>query len=46
MNEVVHWQAALEYVGGDEPLLRELLAVFLEECPRWLTELAQARSTP
>jgi HPt (histidine-containing phosphotransfer) domain-containing protein len=39
MTQTVNWEAALEYVGGDEHLLREVLRVFLEECPRWLAEL-------
>jgi two-component system sensor histidine kinase/response regulator len=39
MNQAVNWEAALEHVGGDVRLLRELLALFLEECPRWLAEL-------
>jgi two-component system sensor histidine kinase/response regulator len=42
MTQTVNWEAALEYVGGDEALLRELLAVFLEECPKWMAELERA----
>jgi HPt (histidine-containing phosphotransfer) domain-containing protein len=39
MQQSLNWEAALEYVGGDERLLRELLSVFVEECPRWLADL-------
>jgi len=39
MAEGLNWEAALDYVGGDDVLLRQLLAVFLEECPRWHAEL-------
>jgi two-component system, sensor histidine kinase and response regulator len=31
--------AALDRVGGDEDLLKELIAVFLEDYPGWLAEL-------
>ena len=41
----VNWEAAREYVGGDEDLLRELLKVFLDECPRWMAELDRAIAT-
>ncbi len=33
---------ALSRVGGDEELLRELIGVFLEECPRWLADVRAA----
>ncbi|HXG12618.1 MAG TPA: response regulator [Gemmataceae bacterium] len=36
------WDAALEYVGGDRQLLADLVAIFFEECPRWLDELRRA----
>ncbi len=39
MQPSLNWEAALEYVGGDERLLREVLSVFVEECPRWLADL-------
>jgi two-component system, sensor histidine kinase and response regulator len=42
MNQAVNWNAALEYVGGDKDLLRELFQVFIEECPRWRSDLHQA----
>jgi PAS domain S-box-containing protein len=34
--------AALEQVGGDADLLRELTAVFLQDCPRMTDELREA----
>lgn len=34
--------AALLRLGGDEELLRELCTVFLEECPKWMSELGAA----
>lgn len=39
---LVDWDAALDYVGGDRALLRELVNMFLAEYPRWLAELRQA----
>jgi HPt (histidine-containing phosphotransfer) domain-containing protein len=33
---------ALKRVAGDRELLRELVTVFLDECPRWLEELRAA----
>jgi PAS domain S-box-containing protein len=38
----IDWTAALEYVGGDRKMLRDLVAIFLDEYPRWLDELRQA----
>jgi len=38
------YAAALERVGGDEPLLVELIAIFLEEYPKFATRLTQALS--
>jgi PAS domain S-box-containing protein len=38
----VDWKAALEYVGGDARLLRDLIGLFLEEYERWLQEARQA----
>jgi two-component system, sensor histidine kinase and response regulator len=34
---------ALDRVGGDEPLLKELIGIFLVECPKWLADLRDAR---
>jgi CheY-like chemotaxis protein len=34
--------AALERVDGDLDLLKELIGLFLEECPRWIAELREA----
>jgi CheY-like chemotaxis protein len=42
--ELVDWQSALNYVGGDEELLRELTQTFVSECPRWLKALDAALS--
>ncbi|WP_049876512.1 hybrid sensor histidine kinase/response regulator [Sorangium cellulosum] len=33
---------ALERTGGDADLLRELAEVFLEECPRWMSDIDDA----
>jgi CheY-like chemotaxis protein len=41
-SAAVDWAAALDYFGGDRKLLRDLIRIFLEEYPRWLTELRQA----
>jgi CheY-like chemotaxis protein/HPt (histidine-containing phosphotransfer) domain-containing protein len=38
----VDWKAALEYVGDDERLLRDLIGLFLEEYERWLREAREA----
>jgi PAS domain S-box-containing protein len=38
----IDWSVALDYVGGDRKLLRDLAGIFLEECPRWMAELRQA----
>jgi HPt (histidine-containing phosphotransfer) domain-containing protein len=37
----VDWAAALDYVGGDERLLRDLIGLFLGEYERWLVEARQ-----
>ena len=36
------WQAAVDQIGGDEELLMEVLAMFLESLPEHLQELQQA----
>jgi two-component system, sensor histidine kinase and response regulator len=38
----VDFSAALLWVEGDQELLTELIAIFLEDCPKRLQELAQA----
>jgi CheY-like chemotaxis protein/HPt (histidine-containing phosphotransfer) domain-containing protein len=38
----VHWDAALRRAAGSQELLRETAGLFLEECPRLLTELHAA----
>lgn len=39
---MLNLQQALERVGGDEDLLREIARLFLDECPRLMTEIQQA----
>ena len=39
LKPFLNWDVALEHVGGDPELLRELVAVFLIECPRWMVAL-------
>jgi PAS domain S-box-containing protein len=39
---VVDWQAALEFVGGDQELLQSVIGVFLQEYPTWLEEVRHA----
>jgi two-component system sensor histidine kinase/response regulator len=41
-TEDIDWAVALQRVGGDRELLRELLEVYLDECPRWLAQLHAA----
>jgi two-component system sensor histidine kinase/response regulator len=36
------WDAALSRVGGDVELLKDIARVFLDDCPRALTELREA----
>jgi PAS domain S-box-containing protein len=36
------WSAALAEAGGDRQLLAETAALFLQECPHWLTALRKA----
>jgi CheY-like chemotaxis protein/HPt (histidine-containing phosphotransfer) domain-containing protein len=38
-EEVLDWATALEYVAGDRALLKDLIGVFLDECPRWMEEI-------
>jgi PAS domain S-box-containing protein len=45
VREVMDRSAALERVGGDTQLLRELAGVFLAECPQWLSEIRGAINT-
>jgi HPt (histidine-containing phosphotransfer) domain-containing protein len=40
----VDFPAALGWVDGDHALLTELIGIFLEDCPRRLSELEQAVS--
>ncbi|HUE96665.1 MAG TPA: Hpt domain-containing protein, partial [Longimicrobiaceae bacterium] len=36
------WQVALERIGGSQETLRELVEIFLEECPRMMSEVRSA----
>ena len=42
LRELVAWDEALGYVGGDEELLRELIQTFVVECPVWMRSLDAA----
>jgi PAS domain S-box-containing protein len=39
---LIDWDAALRSAAGDRELLNELITVFLESLPQWLTDLRQA----
>jgi PAS domain S-box-containing protein len=39
--EAPDWALALERVGGDRDLLRDLVRLFLQQCPGWVGELRQ-----
>jgi PAS domain S-box-containing protein len=41
-NGAVDWTAAVDKLGGDEELLKELAGVFLEEWPRWRADVGHA----
>jgi PAS domain S-box-containing protein len=41
-SSVYNPQVALTRVGGDEELLRELIEVFLSDCPKWMSDLHKA----
>jgi PAS domain S-box-containing protein len=41
-SSVFNRQVALTRVGGDDELLRELIEVFLGDCPKWLSDLRRA----
>jgi PAS domain S-box-containing protein len=42
LRELISWDEALQHVGEDEGLLRDLTGTFLEECPHWLRDLDMA----
>jgi len=44
MSAVWDYTAALERLGGDEPLLVELIAIFFEEYPKFAARLTQSLS--
>jgi len=39
LRDLVAWDEALNYVGGDTELLRDLTSTFLDQCPTWFTGL-------
>ena len=41
-QDLIDWDAALRSAAGDRELLNELIVVFLESLPQWLTDLRQA----
>jgi CheY-like chemotaxis protein len=41
-TKAVNWSEALAAVGGDQALLKDVAAAFLEECPRQLSAIQQA----
>jgi HPt (histidine-containing phosphotransfer) domain-containing protein len=41
-TSVVDWEAALERVGGDEELFREIIGIFLEEYPSLVDSIRDA----
>ena len=41
-QDLIDWVAALRCAAGDRELLNELIVVFLESLPQWLTDLRQA----
>jgi PAS domain S-box-containing protein len=41
-SEVFDWSSAVDKAGGDRQLVRELAAVFREECPKWLAAIRTA----
>ncbi len=42
LEEVFNPKDALAQVDGNETLLRDLVGLFLTECPRWMTEMDEA----
>src|SRR5439155_5509752 len=42
LKELIDWDQALGYVGGDADLLRDLVKSFVAECPKWLRSLDAA----
>ena len=41
-QDLIDWDSALRSAAGDRELLNELIVVFLESLPQWLTDLGQA----
>jgi CheY-like chemotaxis protein len=44
LKPFLNWDEALEHVGGDPLLLRELISLFVIECPRWMVALRDGLS--
>jgi hypothetical protein len=42
LAHVVDWGGALDYVSGDMEMLKQIVKLFLEEAPRWMTDAWQA----
>jgi two-component system sensor histidine kinase/response regulator len=40
--EIVDWCAAVARLGGDDELLREMVEVFLQECPKYMAAIHNA----
>jgi two-component system, sensor histidine kinase and response regulator len=38
----IDWAEVLEYLGGDEELLREIAVMFIEDCPSMLAKIKEA----
>ncbi len=39
LTDILDWKEALDHVRGDVELLRELVAIFVDEWPKWLAAL-------
>lgn len=42
---VFDYERALRRAGGDQEFLRELVVVFLEECPQWVSNIEEAAAS-
>ncbi len=42
LRDGLDWDAALERVGGDADLLKDIARLFIDDCPRALAELRDA----
>jgi len=41
-DDTIRWQEAVDGVGGKEETLRDLVGLFLEECPKLLAQMMDA----